>query len=122
MNLEKKKNKLHQTLLEQVEKIQELIEINSRVTQNQEEYQKEYEKLVNEYEFTKAEHIKIESEISNILAKTETIELFINTINKQDVLLTEFDEVMWGSLLECVKVYAADNIVFKFRNGTEVKG
>lgn len=34
----------------------------------------------------------------------------------------EFDEVMWGSLLECVKVYAADNIIFKFWDVTEVKG
>ncbi len=120
--LEKQKNELHQNLLEQVEKIQELIEINSRVTQNQEEYQKEYEKLVNEYEFTKAEHKKIESEISSRLAKTETIELFINTIKKQETLLTEFDEIMWGSLLECVKIYAIDNIIFKFRDGTEIKG
>jgi cell division protein FtsB len=101
---------------------EKLIEVNSRVTQNQEEYQKEYEKLVNEYEFTKAEHKKIESEISSRLAKTETIELFIKTINKQETLLTKFDEIMWGSLLECVKVYAADNIIFKFRDGTEIKG
>ena len=50
------------------------------VAQNQEEYQKEYEKLVNEYELTKSEHTKLESDISSKLARTEKINLFINTI------------------------------------------
>lgn len=53
--LSKEKNELSQKLVEQVEQIQELIEVNSRVAQNQEEYQKQYEKLVNEYEITKVE-------------------------------------------------------------------
>lgn len=42
--LSKEKNELSQKLVEQVEQIQELIEVNSRVAQNQEEYQKQYEK------------------------------------------------------------------------------
>ena len=53
--LSKEKNELSQKLVEQVEQIQELIEVNSRVAQNQEECQKQYEKLVNEYEITKVE-------------------------------------------------------------------
>lgn len=120
--LVKRKNEMQQKLVEQVEKIQDLIEINSRVAQNQEEYQKEYEGLVNEYEITKAEHKKLELDISSKLAKSETLDLFINTIKKQDKPLTEFDDVMWGSLLECVVVNNADDIIFKFRDGTEIKG
>ena len=120
--LEKQKNKLHQTLVDQVEKIQELIEINSRVAQNQEEYQKEYESLVSEYELTKAEHKKVELEISTKLARNETMQMFINTIKKQEKPLTEFDGLLWGSLLECVKVYAADDVRFIFRDSTEIKG
>lgn len=67
-----------------MEQIQELIEVNSRVAQNQEEYQKQYEKLVNEYEITKVEHQKLELDISNKLAKSETLSVFINTIKKQE--------------------------------------
>lgn len=120
--LVKEKNKLHRTLVEQIEKIQEMIEINSRVAQNQEEYQKEYEKLINEYEMTKAEHEKLELEISNKLSRTEMLNLFINTIKQQETLLTTFDELMWGSLLERVVVYKEDDVRFKFRDGTEIKG
>ena len=120
--LVKEKNKLHQSLVEQVEKIQEMIEVNSRVAQNQEEYQKEYEKLVNEYEMTKAQHEKLEFEISSKLSRTEMLNLFINTIKQQETLLTTFDELMWGSLLESVVVYKEDDVRFKFRDGTEIKG
>ena len=115
------KNELSQKLVEQVEQIQELIEVNSRVAQNQEEYQKQYEKLVNEYEITKVEHQKLELDISNKLAKSETLSVFINTIKKQETLLETFDEMMWGSLLESVVVYK-DNVIFKFRDVTEIKG
>ena len=120
--LENEKNNLYQKLVEQVEKIQDLIAVNARVVQNQDEYQKEYNKLVNEYEITKDEHAKIESEIANMFVKRETIDLIISTIKKQDKLLTQFDELMWGSLIEQVTVYSSDNIVFKFRDGTEIKG
>lgn len=119
--LVKQKNELHQKLVEQVEKIQDLIEINSRVAQNQEEYQKEYEELVNEYEMTKSEHKKLELDISSKLAKSETLDLFINTIKKQEKPLTEFDDVMWGSLLESV-IVNKDDVLFKFRDGTEING
>lgn len=119
--LSKEKNELSQKLVEQVEQIQELIEVNSRVAQNQEEYQKQYEKLVNEYEITKVEHQKLELDISNKLTKSETLSVFINTIKKQETLLETFDEMMWGSLLESVVVYK-DNVLFKFRDGTEIKG
>lgn len=119
--LSEEKEKLENSLAEQVEKIQELIEVNSRVAQNQEEYQKQYEKLVNEYEITKVEHQKLELDISNKLTKSETLSVFINTIKKQETLLETFDEMMWGSLLESVVVYK-DNVLFKFRDGTEIKG
>ncbi|MDD2531051.1 MAG: recombinase family protein [Bacteroidales bacterium] len=120
--LTKQKNELHQKLVEQVDKIQELIEVNARVVQNQEEYQKEYEKLVSDYELTKTEHKKLELEITTKLSKSETMKMFIKTIEKQEVLLTEFDPLMWGSLLDSVKVYAPDDVRFIFRDGTEVKG
>lgn len=64
---------------------------------------------------------KLELDISNKLAKSETLSVFINTIKKQETLLETFDEMMWGSLLESVVVYK-DNVLFKFRDGTEIKG
>ena len=44
----------------------------------------------------------------------------IQSKNKKHLLET-FDEMMWESLLESVVVYK-DNVLFKFRDGTEIKG
>ena len=44
--LSKEKEKLENSLTEQVEKIQELIDMNSRVAQNQEKYKKEYDAMI----------------------------------------------------------------------------
>jgi len=44
------KEKLENSLTEQVEKIQDLIDINSRVAQNQEKYKKKYDALIKNYD------------------------------------------------------------------------
>lgn len=51
--LSKEKEKLENSLTEQVEKIQELIDMNSRVAQNQEKYKKEYDAMIKTYDETK---------------------------------------------------------------------
>ena len=120
--LETRKNELEQVLTEQVNKIQELIELNSRVVRNQDEYQKEYDELIQEYEIAKLEHQKIEHDISNKLAKKEAINQFIKTIKKQDKILTEFNKVLWGALLESATIKDKNTIIFKFKDGTEING
>ena len=120
--LETRKNELEQYLTEQVNKIQELIELNSRVVRNQDEYQKEYDELIQEYEIAKLEHQKIEHDISNKLAKKEAINQFIKTIKKQDKIITEFNKVLWGTLLESATIKDKNTIIFKFKDGTEING
>ncbi len=120
--LESRKYELEHALTEQVNKIHELIELNSRVVRNQEEYQKEYDGLIHEYEITKSEHQKLEHDISSRLAKKETINQFIKTIKKQDKLQTEFNKVLWGTLLESATIKDKDTIIFRFKDGTEMIG
>ena len=120
--LETRNNELEQVLTEQVYKIQELIELNCRVVRNQDEYQNEYDELIHEYEITKLEHQKIEHDISSKLAKKEAINQFIKTIKKQDKVLTEFNKVLWGTLLESATIKDKNTIIFKFKDGTEING
>ena len=46
---------------------------------------------------------------------------FIRTLEKQDGLIYEFDAGIWSSLVQEVIVKAKDDIVFKFKNGFEVR-
>ena len=119
--LSEEKEKLERSLTEQVEKIQDLIEINSRVAQNQEKYKKEYDALIKEYEETKKEYGQLEIESSRKAARHQTIKDYINILKKQDKPLDKFDGLMWGSLLENATIKDKDSIVFKFKDGTEIE-
>ena len=120
--LSKEKEKLENSLTEQVEKIQELIDINSRVAQNQEKYKKEYDTIIKTYDETKAKYEQLEIEISKQSAKHQMIKDYINTLKKQTRLLEKFDGLLWGSLLESATIKDKDTIVFKFKDGTEING
>ena len=120
--LSKEKEKLENSLTEQVEKIQELIDINSRVAQNQEKYKKEYDTIIKTYDETKAKYEQLEIEISKQAAKHQMIKDYINTLKKQTRLLEKFDGLLWGSLLESATIKDKDTIVFKFKDGTEING
>ena len=120
--LSEEKEKLENSLAEQVEKIQELIEMNSRVAQNQEKYKKEYDAIIKTYDETKAKYEQLEIEISKQSAKHQMIKDYINTLKKQTRLLEKFDGLLWGSLLESATIKDKDTIVFKFKDGTEING
>ena len=120
--LSEEKEKLENSLAEQVEKIQELIEMNSRVAQNQEKYKKEYDAIIKTYDETKAKYEQLEIEISKQSAKHQMIKDYINTLKKQTRLLEKFDGLVWGSLLESATIKDKDVIVFRFKDGTEING
>ena len=116
------KEKLENSLTEQVEKIQDLIDINSRVAQNQEKYKKEYDALIKNYDETKCKFEQLEIKLSQQAAKHQMIKDYINTLKKQEKLLTKFDGLVWGSLLESATIKDKDVIVFRFKDGTEING
>ena len=113
---------MEKSIRKKVEKIQDLIEINSRVAQNQEKYKKEYDALIKEYEETKNKYEQLEIKTSRKAARHQTIKDYINTLEKQNKPLEKFDGLMWGSLLESATIKDKDIIVFKFKDGTEING
>lgn len=71
------KETLEKSLTEKVEKIQDLIDINSRVAQNQEKYKKEYDVLVKDYEETKNKFEEVDAKISQQAAKHQMINYWL---------------------------------------------
>jgi len=87
----------------------------------QQEYLKRYNGLVVKYETLKARFEGIVDKISDNLSRNETTELFIKTLKKQENLVTEFDNALWGSLLDYITVYSKDDVRFVFKDGTEIR-
>ena len=46
---------------------------------------------------------------------------FIKSLEELPLVITEFSEALWGSMVDHVTVYAKDNIVFTLTSGMEVK-
>jgi hypothetical protein len=119
--LEDKKEKTYTETTYLVEEIQNCIDENARVAQNQTESQKRYDNLVKEYDIAKASYEDLEREINNRKLRYETLWHFIKTIKEQSDTITEFDDNLWGGLLDYITVYSKDNVVFTFKDGTEIR-
>ena len=94
-----------------------LIDQNSKIQLNQEEYNKQYENLKNQYEKNNEKLIKLENtKLEWKVKKQKTLEL-LDRIKNQDKLITDFDEQMWYSLIERVIVNRDGTLKFELKNG-----
>ena len=98
--------------------IQQCINENAKVALNQEEYQKRYYGLVQKFNATKASLETASEALKDKVTRKKTIETFLRDLKKQDQLLTDFDPLLWRSLVEYVEVKSNDEKIFIFKNGT----
>ena len=111
----------HQELTKLIDEMQTMINTNATVVSNQVEYQNKYSKLANEYEKVRVEYEELEKEIGDNVSRGEMFKHFINTLKEQDSLVREFDESLWGSLLEGIEVRDKGGIEFIFRDGSRIE-
>ena len=81
----------------------------------------EYDALVSRFETTKAEYEKITADIAAKGIRRRELERFIQSVEKLPEAVTEFDEALWGSLVDHLTVNAKDDIVFTMASGMEIK-
>ncbi|MEG1407728.1 MAG: hypothetical protein RSD23_07705, partial [Ruthenibacterium sp.] len=55
------------------------------------------------------------------ISQKEKIAQFLETLRQADDCVTEYDENKWNILLESVTVYTKEKLLFKFKDGTEVR-
>ena len=103
------------------EMINDLIAENSRVAQDQKEYQKRYEALTDRYEEAEKKHEAAEEKIKDKRARKMQMEQFIKELNALPTNITEFSPSAWGALVDFVTVYADGEIGVTLRNGMEIK-
>jgi DNA invertase Pin-like site-specific DNA recombinase len=114
------KEKLHREMIILVEKIENCVNENARVAQSQDKYQQRYNNLVDEYEKVKDRYEELENKISNNIARNKTLEHFIKCLKNQDGVVDEFDDGLWGGLLEGITV-SKGYVIVSFKDGTDVR-
>ena len=119
--LETEKTRLQEELAVLVKMTQDCVAENARVAQDQEEYRKRYDGLVQKYELTKASCDKVEADIADKQARRERLSGFIRLLKGQENPITDFDSHLWGCLVDYVTVGRGKEMTVVFRDGTEIK-
>jgi hypothetical protein len=102
------------------EMIQKCISENARIAQDQDEYNKRYNALVERYDTAKSRLDSVAVEKQARLVKRETISRFLSNLEQRDDLLEEFDEALWYEMVEAIKVNSEKKIKVVFKDGSEV--
>ena len=119
--LSQRLHELDERLNAEAEAVQELIAQNARVAQNQDDYSAAYDAAVSRYEATKAERDQVAADIRQRGIRRREFERFITELEKLPGLVTEFDEAIWGILVEYVTVGKDKTMVFTLLGGTEMQ-
>ena len=80
-----------------------------------------YDTAVSRYEAIKAEREKVAADIRQRGIRRREFERFISELEKLPEAVSEFDETLWGSLVDYVTVGKDKTMVFTLIGGTEVK-
>ena len=69
----------------------------------------------------KAKYDAVIRDIQANNAKAERLDAFAKAIGSRDEALTEFDEGLWGTLVEHMTVYGKRDIGITCKDGTEIR-
>lgn len=94
--------------------IESLIAENARIAQDQTEYNKKYQLAMERYEAARSKHEALAAQVAEEHRKQRAVETFIKNVRDLGVI-TEFDEDLWGLLVDRVIVNGKDDIKFEFK-------
>lgn len=100
--------------------IQKLIAENARSVIEQSEYNRKYGGYVTRYNELQNRRQELNSDITMRQARRNQMKAFIKQLTKQEQLLTEFDESIWAATLNAMVVKSEQEVVFQFKDGTEL--
>lgn len=120
-SMQEERQKLEDEMLVLVEMTQSIVAENARIAQDQDEYRNRYDGLVQRYETAKTRYDEVAAAISAKEAQSERLADFIRMLKKQDGSIAEFDERLWGCMVDFVTVGRKKEITVTFRDGTEIQ-
>ena len=97
-----------------------LLEENTRVPMDQDAFMKKYNSYVERYEEEAAKAGKLQKQLGERQRKADMLSEFMFEVHEQNGMIDEFDEKLWLSTVEQVKVFHDGRMAFIFKNGTEV--
>lgn len=102
------------------EMVNQCVQENATKKQSQDEYLAKYNRLARRYEKAVAKLNADTEERNSKLQRERELRIFIAELAKQPLVVSEWNEELWISLLDTATVHKDKNITFRFRDGTEI--
>ena len=102
------------------ELVNQCIKENASKEQSQEEYAKKYNRLVKRYEKATVRLKVVTTERESRMLRNRELRIFIDSIEKQPLVLEAWDEGLWLTLLETATVHKDNRITFLFKNDSAI--
>lgn len=105
---------------ELTQQLRQLIEQNSVISQDQEEYRANFESLNSRRLQLEDEIGILEKQLQSIRSQKEQIALFLKTLEKEDRIIQSFDEELWNILVKNMTIMPNQTVVLLFKDGTKM--
>lgn len=103
------------------EAVENVIYDNAEKAQNQDEYRKRYDILVNSYETKQTEYEELRNKLEASKVKADSIDEFIRELKTMKTPTEEFDMWLWGSMVESMTVGTDGSIIFEMKSGMRIR-
>ena len=118
--LQEEKRRLESEMAVLVDMVNNCIAENARIAQDQEEYQKRYDGMVAKYDAAKTKFDETVAAISAKEAQSARLTAFVKALRERDGIIEDFDESLWGCMVEHITVSRNKEMTVTFRDGTEI--
>ena len=95
---------------------------NASVAQSQADYAAETERIETRYNDALERYTALEAEKVKRIRKSKELKAFTKTLKQQPLVVAEWNERLWITLLDTATVNRDGRIMFRFKSGVEIMG
>ena len=101
--------------------VDQCVRENASSAQSQEEYADKYNRLVKRYEKAVEKLKAAQAERENKLERERELRIFVAALKEQPLVLGEWSDEIWISLIDVAKVMRDGSVIFTFKNGVSIE-
>lgn len=98
------------------------IKKNASIAQSQADYATETERIEKRYNDALERYTSLEAEKTKRVRKSKELKAFTKTLKQQPLVVAEWNERLWITLLDTATVNRDGRIMFRFKSGVEIMG
>lgn len=102
------------------QQLRQLIDQNSVLAQNQEEYKANFERINSHRLILEDEIRSLERSLNNACSEREQINQFFKKLKKENMVIKSFDEELWNTLIRSITITPDGVFALLFKDGTKI--